>query len=90
MKIQEIGNSITKALTDVGTHTEKAVSDVVNFAKTKVTDNKDSFEFTNGLKEKNISKETLIGAGVVAALVILAVKCLKGVNNAIKGLKSKN
>ncbi len=90
MEIKQIGNNIIRTLNDIGNHTTDTVKGVTNFAKTKIAENKDSFEFTNKLKENNITKETAIGAGVITAAIILAVKCLKGINSSVKSLNGKN
>ena len=58
-----------------------------------VKDKADSFQVvknaTEKLKEKNINKDTALGAGVAIVAVVLAAKCLKGIIGKIAEIGKK-
>ena len=90
MEIEQIGNIALKTLNSIGKNTINTVKGAANTVKTKVSGKGDSFEFVNNIKEKGIGKETIVGAGVITAGLVLAYRCLKGINNSIRNLNNKN
>ena len=74
-----IGHRATDIVKGAGKYLNGAAETIKNSAK-------DSFISTK-LKECNVSKETFIGAAILTAGVILAVKCVKGINKAIQNIK---
>lgn len=75
--------------TEFGKETRTFASDAFKTVKNKA----DSFQAvkntTEKLKEKNINKDTILGAGIAVVAVVLAAKCLKGIIGKIAEIGKK-
>ena len=87
MEIKAITANTVKTLTEIGQHTTGVAKRAGRFFNGVAGTANDTY-IVNKLKENNVSKETFIGAGILAAGVILAVKCVKGVNKAIQNIRN--
>jgi len=86
MEIQNIKANVVKGLNDIGTKTTSAAKQAVSF----VQEQSDRFIKKDAIKNNGINKNTVIGAGVVAAVLVLATKCLKTVTGKIAEVKNKD
>lgn len=90
MEIKAIATNAVNGLNGIGRHATDIVKGAGKYLDGAVVTIKDSTKdsfVANKLKDCNVGKETFIGAAILTAGVILAVKCVKGINKTIQNFR---
>lgn len=91
--IKQNAKNITTTTVGKATEFGKETRTFAKGAFKAAKDKADSFQVvknaTEKLKEKNINKDTALGAGVAIVAVVLATKCLKGIIGKIAEIGKK-